>query len=42
MLSERALTIAALCSSSADQKVVWFDVTIDQVLFVNALYPRDL
>lgn len=42
MISEGTLTVAALCPGPPYQKVVGLNVTVDQVLFVNTLHPRDL
>lgn len=41
-LSGGKLTVAALRPRTPNQKVVGLDVTVDQVLFVYALNPRDL
>lgn len=36
------LTVRALCAWAADQKVVWFYITVDKVLLVDCLYTRKL
>ena len=35
-------SISALCSGTADEEVIWFDISVDQILFVNRLYPGKL
>ena len=34
--------VGAFGARSSDQKVVWLDVTVDEILLVNRLYPRQL
>jgi len=34
--------IGRLCSWSSDEEVVWFDVTVDEILLVDGLYARKL
>lgn len=34
--------IRGLCTWSTNEKIVWFDVTVDEILLVNCLYSRQL